>query len=189
VEPILLRGVKRDLLRDAALAEVRRIVADHQREKLGTSTTERELADVEASIERVTEAIAEAGISRALREKLGYLERRRDELEAKARASSVTRIDLLPRVVDQWLDVVENMEDIALRPGARPEDVEEARERLSAILGKVRLVPEDGHLVAEVGLEALRIEPSIRMVAGARFRNFLPSSEEANVCLLELPKT
>lgn len=74
--------------------------------------------------------------------------------------------------MDKWRNIVDEMEDLALRPGTRPENVEQAREHLAAMLGRVRLVPENGHVVAEVGLEALKLQPKIRVVAGAGFAYF-----------------
>ena len=68
------------------------------------------------------------------------------------------------------------MENLGQHPDARPEDIEEARERLAGLLGRVKLIPEDGHLVAEVGLQSLEMQSPaqgrtlhIRVVAGARF--------------------
>jgi hypothetical protein len=88
-------------------------------------------------------------------------------------------IELLPRVIEGWRRMVDGMEDLALHPDAKSEDVQEARERLANML-KVRMVPENGQLVAEVSLAGLGNEPSyIRMVAGARFGH----------CLLTPPRT
>ena len=181
VEPIVLRGVKQDLLSDAALAEVRHIVAKAQRGKKKLHATARhKLRDVEAAIERVTDAIAEAGISRALRDKLQDLEQRRDDLENQLRAAEqdTGAIDLVPRVIDQWRELVGNMEHLALHPDARPEDMAEAREHLARLIGRVRLMPKDGELVAQVDGEQVALaglrapEDStahIRVVAGVGF--------------------
>ena len=54
-----------------------------------------------------------------------------------------------------------------VHPSARPEGVEEARERLSNLLGWIKIVPESGRLVAQVGLQALEFRPYIGLVAGA----------------------
>ncbi len=106
------------------------------------------------------------------------IEADRDELEAELRAaeSHVDVAALLPRAMDRWHKLVDEMEDLGKHPDVRPEDIEEARERLAGLLGRVRLVPEDGHLVAEVGLESLEIQSPaksramhIRVVAGAGF--------------------
>ena len=179
IEGIVLRGIKRDLLSDEALAEVRGALAKAQRDhKSRQATAQREIRKVEGAIERITNAIAEMGISRALREKLGALESERDELEAQQR---VTQPDsdvaaLLPRAMDRWRKLVDEMEHLGQHPDVRPEDIEEARERLAGLLGRVRIVAEDDHLVAEVGLQSIEIEnPArgralhIRMVAGAGF--------------------
>jgi site-specific DNA recombinase len=172
VEPILLRGVKRDLLTDEALAEMRGIVAKEQRsEKSRLAVATKELRKADAAIERVTEAISEVGLSRALQEKLRELERRREDLEGQIKvAKDSTPAELMPRIVDRWRSLVDGLEDLSLHPDARAEDIEEAREQLSKILGRVRLVPEDGHLVALVGLQAQQDAGlHIRMVAGVGF--------------------
>ena len=65
--------------------------------------------------------------------------------------------------------MVDGMEELALHPDAKNEDVQEARERLSNML-HVRMVPENGQLVAEVSLAGLGNEPSyIPLVAGVGF--------------------
>ena len=58
-------------------------------------------------------------------------------------------------MMDGWRRMVDQMEDLALHPDAEAADIEEARERLSKVLDRVRLVPEKGQLVAEVGLSNL----------------------------------
>ena len=172
VEPIVLRGVRQDLLGDAALAEVRSLVAEAQRGKKAQRTAaERETRQTEAAIERVTEAIAEAGMSRALKEKLLALEAKRDEIETRLRVTEVddNAIEMLPGMIDRWRSLVDRMTDLALHPDAHPDDVEEARERLSKLIG-VRMVPENGELVAEVGIAALQEgREYIPMVAGGRY--------------------
>ena len=57
-----------------------------------------------------------------------------------------------------------------------PGPTEVSTENLAALLGTVRLIPEDDNLVAEVGLQSLEIQSpardramQIRVVAGAGF--------------------
>ena len=179
VEGIVLRGVKQDLLSDDALTEVRRVIAKAQRgQKSRKTTAQRELKKVEAAIERVTDAVADMGISRALREKLSTLEASRDELETQLRViqPDADVAALLPRAMDRWRKLVDEMENLGQHPDVRPEDIAEARERLAGLLGRVQLVPEGDHLVAEVGLQSLEIQSPtksramhIRVVAGAGF--------------------
>ena len=104
------------------------------------------------------------------------LETKRDEIEATIRVAQPQGdvSALLPRVMDRWRKLVDDMENLGQHPDVRPEDIDEARERLAGLLGKIRLVPEDDHLVAEVGLESLEIQSPaqgramhIPMVAGA----------------------
>jgi len=54
------------------------------------------------------------------------------------------------------------------------------------MLGRHRLVPKDGHR-GEVGPEVLNLKPSIRMVAGARFDDFLPA-KSPGVCPLRVAR-
>ena len=74
-------------------------------------------------------------------------------------------------LIDGYRDMIDDMENLSRDPHARPEDVAEARERLANFLGPVRMLPENGRLVAEVGLQLLELEPasSIRVVAGVGF--------------------
>ena len=179
IEGIVLRGVKQDLLSDEALAEVRQVIARAQRgQKSRRTTASRELKKAGVKIEHITDEIAKVGGSRSLREKLIELEADRDELESELRAAEPAGdvAVVLPRVMDRWHRLVDDMEDLGKHPDVRPEDIEEARERLSGLLGRVRLVPEDDHLVAEIGLQSLEMNnPAqgramhIQVVAGAGF--------------------
>jgi site-specific DNA recombinase len=173
IEPILLRGLKQDLLSSAALAEVRKLVAQAQRNKKSMrSAAERELKQLDASIERVTDAIAVVGMSRALREKLAALETKRTEVKAQLRGADVAgAVDVLPRVVDGWRALVDDLEALGQHPHARPEEVDEARERLGRLIGPVQLLPEGDHLVATVGLDVHELvgRPYIGVVAGVGF--------------------
>ena len=131
IEPIVLRGIRRDLLSDEALAELHRYAGEQQRAKHShRSITQREVREVEAAIDRVT-PIAEAGLSRALKEKLASLEKRRDELERSVRLLGAEPVELVPRLGERWRAMVDELEHLAKRPDARPLDVEEARERLA----------------------------------------------------------
>jgi site-specific DNA recombinase len=156
VEPIVLRTVKMELLSDEALAEMRAYVADAQRGKRShRSVTAGDVQAVEKQIDKVTDAIATVGLSKALRTKLLALEQQRDALEGALRALDAEPVDLAPRMLNGWRKLVGNMEDLARHPDARPADVEEARERLAALIGKVRMIPQGRQLVAEVGLHGL----------------------------------
>jgi len=44
-------------------------------------------------------------------------------------------------VIDRWRSLVAGMENVGRNPNARPEDVDEARERLSNLLHRIRIVP------------------------------------------------
>ncbi len=59
--------------------------------------------------------------------------------------------------MDKWRKLVDQMENLAQHPDVRPEDIEEAREKLAALSGKVQIAPENGELVAEVRLQTLEV--------------------------------
>ena len=95
--------------------------------------------------------------------------------EKEAEKSFSRTLTSLPFCPERWRKLVDEMENLGQHPEVRPEDIEEARERLAGLLlGRVQIVPEDGHFVAEVGLQSLEIENPARgrashipMVAGA----------------------
>ena len=61
-----------------------------------TATTERELREVTKQIDRLVDAIASVGVSKALREKLVVLERQRDDFENSLRLAEVEPMALAP---------------------------------------------------------------------------------------------
>lgn len=70
--------------------------------------------------------------------------------------------------MNKWRDPVDGTVNFELRPDSRPEDIAQAREHLTALLGRVGLVSEDRHLVAEVGLEASQTRAELTRGSGAR---------------------
>ena len=120
----------------------------------------------------MTEAIASPGISRALREKLADLESRCDNLERSIglAVAGPEAVELLPRTVDRWRELIDDLENLGRHPGADANTIAETREHLAGLLGRVKLTPENGELVAEMGLQGPGSDGlHIRMVAGAGF--------------------
>ena len=82
-------------------------------------------------------------------------------------------VELIPGIADRWRDLVADLENLTAR-GASVDEIQEARERLRGILGDINLVPENGVLMAEVGLNEQGLlnnkQPSyISLVAGVGF--------------------
>ena len=121
-------------------------------------------------------------MSRALREKLRELELQRDQAQQRAAETSAPSSEVTLDVIERWKELVAEMENIGARVDgesrATDEEIAEARERLAGLIDPVKIVPENGKLVAEIGLRSLELGSYIRVVAGARFGN----------CLLTLPR-
>ncbi len=158
------------------LSEVRRQLLDHKNvqwaEKevsrrlsapaVDTKPARRELARVEADLERVVDAIAKIGFSRALESKLAELESRKHTLRAELQAAERTiQIPDVSTVTAKWRAVVENLENLPKM--ATPSEVETARRSLRSLLGTVR-VDRTGKGFADLSLPV-----PAGMVAGAGF--------------------
>jgi len=169
-EETLLGPVMYDLLSDEAIevgvAAIRRMSAtDAARPNLFTSDELRRLDEQIAELERLRDSgvlqpsIAAAALQRAAGERQtawrALNERREKPVEGPFGAASEFRQAM-----------------INIRLTLQADDVMAARDALQEILGTVRLVPEDGILIAEVGLTQLPLAKAIGstgLVAGAGY--------------------
>ena len=62
-----------------------------------------------------------------------------------------TEMGIVPDIADHWPVLIADMENLAER-SASIDEIRQAREQLREILGDVDLTPENGVLIAEVGL-------------------------------------
>ena len=121
---------------------------------------------VQREIERLTEAIAQIGLSSALAERLRKAEAERDALK---RARTRAAVAPLPSAIRAQVHALVTGLDVALRA-----DLARARDALRAMLGDVKLIEENGAMYAECDNAAERLllavgGASMGLVAGAGF--------------------
>ena len=145
--------------------EAKRRLAEHVRESDQTDSDRLCEQHVQREIERLTDAIAQMGLSSALAERLRKAEAERDMLRrARTRASVAPLPSAIPTQIRALLTGLE----AALRV-----DVARARDALRALLGDVQLVEQDGSVYAECDNAAERLllavgGVSMGQVAGVR---------------------
>lgn len=153
-EARLLAGVRDELLSPSALAqvqtEVRRLMAE--REKSAESTQARAF-DLDRQIRNLTEAVAEAGWSSALSERLRALENERAGLDIVPVRKEI------PGVLARYRRLVADLH------GSLTRDTETARIALHELLGEVRIINEGTEVWAEIETRAERL----LMASGAEF--------------------
>lgn len=104
---------------------------------------------VQREIERLTDAIAQMGLSTALAERLRKAEAERDALERARRRSAVAP---LPSAIRAQVHALVTGLEAALRT-----DVARARDALRAMLGDVQLIQDNGAVYAECDNAAERL--------------------------------
>ena len=110
---------------------------------------------VQREIERLTDAVAQMGLSRALAERLGKAEAERDALKlARTRASVAP---LRSSTIRAQVRALVTGLDVALRA-----DIARARDALRAVLGDVQLIEENGAVYAECDNAAERLLLAVR---------------------------
>jgi site-specific DNA recombinase len=138
--PEVLAWIEKEALRRAAeLAQANdEVDADRSREQR-----------VQREIERLTDAVAQMGLSTALAERLRKAEADRDALK---RARTRAAVAPLPSAIRAQVHALVTGLDVALRA-----DVARARDALRAMLGDVQLIEEDGAVYAECDNAAERL--------------------------------
>jgi site-specific DNA recombinase len=121
-------------------------------------------------IERLTDAVAQMGLSTALAERLRKAEAERDALKrARTRAATAP----LPSAIRAQVHALVTGLDVALRA-----DVARARDALRAMLGDVQLIEENGAVYAECDNAAERLLLAVGGVSMGRVagEGFEPST-------------
>jgi DNA invertase Pin-like site-specific DNA recombinase len=153
--PDVLAWIEQEALRRAdELARASYQVDDRAREQR-----------VQREIERLTDAVAQMGLSTALADRLRKAEAERDALK---RARTRAAVAPLPLAIRAQVHALVAGLDVALRT-----DVARARDALRAVLGDVQLIEENGAVYAECDNAAERLllavgGVSMGRVAGAR---------------------
>ena len=163
IERVLLAGVKESLLSDDAYrafeAEARTLLKQarpdpaHARRKLNEAG--KELDNLMAAIRA---GIITPTTKAALQEAERQMEEARRELKT---IEQFEPTQILPRAREIYRDMVARLEAV--------EDVSAAREALRALIGDIRLVPENGTLTAEIQSAGLAGAMQTTVVAGAGF--------------------
>lgn len=152
LESKLLEAIKTDLFTDEAmeifLKETQRLLTERQREKVSSKDDLRKrLQQVAVEITNLLTAIKAGILTSSTRSEMEKLESEKQELERKmAYNPELDKVTtFLPRAKASYKKLVNELEHTLLTDTLR------ARALLRKLLGgKVRLVPEDGNLVAEI---------------------------------------
>lgn len=177
-ESKLLSGIKAEMLQpeylDAFKREMRAILAAQSKDSTQDRAKRAErLGSLGREIENMVSAISAGLLSPTLKSKLEAAENERAQLLNTRQEVTVAKVaEMLPRMADTYQELLKNLENVPMREVAR------VRADLKRMLGDVRLVPSDGHLVAEVSLETGRLTEQmlgrqINVVAGARFETYI----------------
>lgn len=180
VEQILLAGIKDGLLSEDAFRvfeeEARRLLKDSQPDP---GAARREIARAQAEADNIMAAIRQGIITPTTKKALEEAETRLLSAQAHLReVQAWTPAQILPRAREIHRSLVDQLEKV--------EDVAAAREALRAIVGEIRLIPEDGELWAEMKNGAVGAISQITVVAGTRFGRY--STEPLRVKLYSKPR-
>ncbi len=124
---------------------------------------------MEAEVGKLTDAIAEGLISPAVIQRLKVAEAELTAIPQPAVVDLDLALAALPRAIDRYREMVADLGNAVLR------DVERAREVIREMVGEIRVTPENGHLIYEMGLNETPLTAlaggasQIGVVAGAGF--------------------
>ena len=144
IEQVLLAGIKADLLSEAAYRafedEAHRLLKEVRPDP---GEAKRMVARAKAEVDNLLATIRQGIITPSTKKALEEAETRLQDAERRAReVQSFQPAQMLPRAREIHRSMVERLECI--------EDVAAARAAISAIVGEVQLVPENGELWAEM---------------------------------------
>lgn len=159
----LLATIRDAVLAPAALAEIVgevRRVAGEARRRAGEASRAHQArrAEVEAEVVRLADAVAQVGLSAALRERLAQAEAALAALEREAR---------VPQALPSDAEIAREVREVAMQlQQALAGSVAEAREALADRLGPIVLRERDGGVWAET-----QIGPAMLVAGGADSRS------------------
>jgi site-specific DNA recombinase len=165
MERRLVEILRDDLLSDKATAELRQEVAallaqEGRTQAAEEKATRARLQALEGEISNLTDAVAKAGWSQAIGERLKAAEEERKRLlAAPAPQGAGKACTVIPRLLDHYRAFIARLPELMRRT---PDD---AREALREMLGEVRLARESGGVVARIP----DLAASLKLVAGVGF--------------------
>jgi hypothetical protein len=161
-EERIIGALRGECLEPATLAELQAAVREVLKERLAPVDHSKRLAELEADIGRLVDALMALGSSPAITSKLKTLESEKARLEAEK------AIDVQDIKIPNVRKLLEDLEEV-LRT-----DIDRARAIIAEMLGKVTIRKEDGGVYAylETKTQALLQASGYPiMVAGAGFQN------------------
>jgi len=170
-ETRILAGVREELLRPSAIAEMQQMVTEMLRAELAVGESEAKAArgrvvELEREIDRLVEAIASVGISDALTQRLRNAEAELASVRRTAATSSGKKVEI-PNLKSIYREQVMNLQE-ALRS-----DIQQARNALREMIGPITVVERNDEVWAQIdtGPEAMLKASGlyIGLVAGACF--------------------
>ncbi len=173
VDQFLLPKIRDQFMSPAAVAAYEHELRNRLRSQIGAnqgSYVEARLRELDAKIDRLVEAIADLGISDALRQKLRAAEAERQELRTRMPQDGpeIDADEWVRQAMSKYRSIVRKVER------ALKEDLDLAREALRSLLGRITLiVDEEGAIHGEYESETARAPDgdglSLNVVAGAGF--------------------
>ena len=163
LEQVLLAGIKAELLSEAAYKafeeEARQILKESQPDPC---EAKRAISKARQEVENIMSAIRAGIITPNTKKALEEAEARVQSAEESLQEINAFQpAQILPRAREIHRAMVDQLDKI--------EDVNAAREAIRAIVGEIRLVPENGELWAEMKKDGMAVLSQVTLVAGARF--------------------
>ncbi len=151
VEAKLLESIKHDLFTEPYIRlfkrETAKLLAEHKRKTTDKKVIDRKLEKAEQEIDNILSAIKAGIVTASTKAELEKLEAERERLLSQLKVDT-RKLDkvghILPRAVDRFKDIVDNLETVTLR------DVARARTQIGHLLGEIALHPKNGYLEAEL---------------------------------------
>jgi site-specific DNA recombinase len=170
IENVLLAGIKDSLLSEEAYklfeAEARAML---KQAKPDPGAARRRIAEAKRDLDNLMKAITAGIITPTTKAALEEGERAMAAAQAELQAiEKFEPTQMLPRAREIYRGLVATLEAV--------EDVNAAREALRALIGDVKLIPENGTLTAEIQSAGLAGAVQISVVAGAGFERYFLST-------------
>jgi len=144
LEARVLAGLKEKLMAPEIAAEAMRAYQEetnrlNRERRLSGGRDQRDLATVERAIEEIVAAIEDGGYRRALSDRLGELERQRDEIKTRLAETPHDLPDLHPGIAEGYRRKVERLTETLRDPELR----QEAGDAIRSLIERVTLTPGD----------------------------------------------
>ena len=163
VEELLLAGIKKDLMSEEAFQvfedEVAKLLKEAQPDP---GVARRAEAKAKQEVDNILNAIRQGIVTPGTRRALEEAEARLSEAQMMVQeVERCTPTKMIPRAREAFADLVANLE--------KADNVAATRKAVGDIVGQIRLLPEDGELVAEMTSAGLAGACQMALVAGAGF--------------------